>query len=162
MRDLQKWLQRNFYGVLMLLLAGGFVMVLVELLITDHTDGTQLVGVVASGVGVVLTLAALFVGGSARRIVAGLLLVLSLTGVLGTWEHFEEGREGGEAMRPAAVALANQPASFQLDEDENEEQEAAGESEGEAVPPPLAPLSLAGLSLMAALVILGTPEKSAP
>ena len=162
MASVQKWLQANLSPVFMVFFAGGFVMILVELVITDHLDGTQLVGVVASVVGALLTLAALFVTGRARLIVAGLLVLLSLTGLLGTYEHYEAANGGEEALRPASLTLANQPVRYALEEEEEEGEagEAAGEAEGgEEVPPPLAPLSLAGLSLMAALAIVGIPEK---
>ncbi len=141
MQKLQDWLQTRFYSVLMLLLVGGFLTLLAELVITDHLDGIQLVGVVASIAGTVLTLAALFVSSGARKVVAVLLLLLSVSGVMGAYQHYENRSGGEEAMRPASLARVYQPAGFQLQEDEGEE---AG---GASAPPPLAPLSLAGLML---------------
>jgi hypothetical protein len=54
----------------------------------------------------------------------------------------------------------NQQIAFTDDDDDARPEggERAGE-EGEAVPPPLAPLSLAGLSIFGALAILGAPRK---
>jgi hypothetical protein len=131
MSALEHWIQRHWAALLLWLLAGGFVMVLAELLLAAHTDGVQLVGVVASGVGLLLTLAALAVGRRARYTVAVLLLVLSVTGLLGTLQHFQARAENDDAR------------SEQRDE-------------SKGVPPPLAPLSLSGLGLMAVIATLGS------
>lgn len=157
MLAVQSWVQRRFYPMLMVLLAVGFAMLLVELLLTNHTDGIQLVAVAASVIGLVLTGAALFVRDSARLIVAGLMLLLSLTGVIGTFEHLEEreGRIVATELHQASPGQASyQMISMSADEDEEGEEGNEGE-EAEEVPPPLAPLSLAGLSMMAAVVMVG-------
>lgn len=160
MQAVRRFVQTQFFALMMLLLAGGFAMLLAELLWTEHTDGIQLVGVVASIAGIVLTLAALVVRARAAMILAVLLLLLSVTGLIGTYEHLEEGGgEAGEAQR--IDVAANRQIAFTDDDDDDarrEEGEREGEA-GESVPPPLAPLSLAGLSIFGVLGILGAPSK---
>ena len=122
-------------------------------------------------------------------LLAVLLAIVSLSGLIGTYEHFESRSEGGEAARPAlaqADAGANlaivyrpaadtQAASAQDDDEAGEGGEAAAAGEagegregreggeagegGEETPPPLAPLSLAGLSLMGAAVLLAKQDQ---
>jgi hypothetical protein len=142
-------------------------MLLGELLMTDHVDGIQLVAVVASAVGAVALLAGFFVRGLLRHIVVLLLLVLTLSGVLGAWEHFEEGER--EASVPTTLAAVD-PAGYQVIADrtstterapqqENEQNEGGAEREGGGgSPPPLAPLSLSGLALMGAIVLLAKQD----
>ena len=162
MQAIRRFVQAQFFVLLMLMLAGGFAMLLAELLWTEHTDGIQLVGAIASVVGLVLTLAALVVRGRAAMTLAVLLLLLSVTGLIGTFEHLEEGGEArGEAQR-VGVAVNQQIAFTDDDDDRAAATQEGGEregEEGEAVPPPLAPLSLAGLSIFGVLAILGAPRK---
>jgi len=152
MQNVRRMLQENYFTVMMLLLAGGFAMLLVELFMLDHTDGIQLVAVAASLSGLVLTLAALFVRGRAATTVAALLLVLSATGLFGAYEHLVN-REGESANAQRLVQPGNQPIAYYQDEETPAEGEAAGP------PPPLAPLSLAGLGVVAAATMLGAPRK---
>lgn len=163
---LQSFVQANFHQILMLLLAGGGLMVLVELLWTGHTDGLQLVGVVASAVMVVLAIAGLFVRGTLRITLAVLFVLLSITGLVGVLEHNEEGGEE-EADVPALVIgradAGMMPISYRSEalQQEDEEGEAAEAGEGgESTPPPLAPLSLSGLALMSAVVLLGRRDEN--
>ena len=173
MSVLESWVQRRLAVLLLGMLAGGFAILLVELLLTDHVNGVQLVAVAASVAGLVLTLAAMVVRGRARYGVAALLLVLSATGLLGAYEHFEE-RSGEEAAVPSLVASApaNQLIAFhaQDNDDDGPPQSEQGESgergeregeEAEGTPPPLAPLSLSGLSLMGVIVTLGEGKSRA-
>lgn len=154
MESLKAFVQRNLFPLLMLLIAGGFAIIVLELLWTGHWDGLQMIGLIASITGVVLGLAALFVKGSGRVVLAVLFLVLSLTGLVGVFEHNEERTEGGEASRtPVLVAASGdtmQPVAYRVQENEK--------GGGEAIPP-LAPLSLAGLSLMGAVVLLGFKQE---
>jgi hypothetical protein len=159
---LQSFVQAYFHQILMLLLAGGGLMVLVELLWTGHTDGIQLVGVIASALMVVLAIVGLFAHGTLRVTLAVLFVLLSITGLVGVLEHNEA---EGEADVPALVVnradAGMMPISYRslAPQQEDEEGEAgevteAGEA-GESAPPPLAPLSLSGLALMGAVVLLG-------
>ena len=160
MSALEGWVQRHLTKLLLGMLAGGFAILLAELLLTAHVDGIQLVAVVASVTGLILTVAAMFVSGRAGITVAALLLVLSVTGLVGAYEHFEE-RSGEEAAVPAYVAStpANQVINLRAQDDDD--RPARGEEGPEGAPPPLAPLSLSGLSLMAAIVTVGASKPRA-
>ena len=153
MRSIVAFVHDKFYTLIMLLIAGGFATIVAELVWTNHTDGIQRVGVIASIVGVLLGLAALFVRGNARLVVAGLFLVLSISGLMGVFQH-TEARSGEEEAYRLAAPGGYQPASYRLQEEDEEGEEGeggeAGES-GEAVPP-LAPLGLSGLALMGVVV----------
>ncbi len=173
MTSLQAMVRRNLINILLVLLLGGFVMLLAELLITNHVDGIQNVANVASLVGAAAILLGFFAKGTFRHLLVLLLLVLSLSGLLGAWEHLES-REGGEAQAPAALALrpdgyqtistgagADVERTLQQDDDEGEEAREGGDREGgEGAPPPLAPLSLSGLALMGAVVLLAKSDAS--
>jgi len=183
MLHLQTMVRRNLFNLLLAFLLGGFGMLLAELLLTNHVGGTQNVAIVASSVGAIAIFLGFWAKGVLRHLLVLLLLALSLSGLLGVREHLEEGREGSETYVPAAVTAAR-PAGYQRigsgagvdvertpqqpDEeheddmrDEEYEDSMRGESEdGEAVPPPLAPLSLSGLALMGAVILLAKPDMS--
>lgn len=153
MQTIRQMVQEKYYNIMMLLLAGGFAMLLAELLMLEHTDGIQLVAVIATFTGLILTLAALFVQGRAATIVVVALLTLSATGLFGAYEHLEN-REGESANIQRQAQPSNQMIAYAQDNtDEAKEDDEAGP------PPPLAPLSLAGLSLVAAATVLGAPRK---
>lgn len=119
------WLRSHFVEVVVLGAAGGFVMLLAELLMGAHTEGIQIVAVVSSILGLVLVMLGFLGRGALRRGAIYGLLFVAFTGVFGVFEHIEEG--GAEV----------------------------GEAESqEAVPPVLAPLSLAGVGLLAGLALL--------
>ncbi|MEZ4767449.1 MAG: hypothetical protein R2844_03380 [Caldilineales bacterium] len=171
MQSIQSFVQRRYWTLMMLFLIGGFAMLLVELVITNHTDGIQLVAVAASLAGLILAGVGLIASPKLRPIVAVLFLVLSLTGVIGVIEHQEAGGEEGErAARPAlttnasasgaAIALSRSLQGGDGDEDSPPTRDFQGPPPGESAPPPLAPLSLAGLSLMGTVVLLGRRDRS--
>jgi hypothetical protein len=152
MQTVSRMVQDNYFKIMILLLAGGFAMLLAELLMLDHTDGIQLVAVVASVTGLIVTIAALFVRGRAATIVVAVLLALSATGLFGAYEHLEN-REAESAGIQGQAQPGNQLiADYQENESEADEGQASP-------PPPLAPLSLAGLSLVAAITVFGAPRK---
>lgn len=174
MTSLQAMVRRNLFTILLVFLFGGFAMLLAELLVTNHVDGIQNVANVASLVGGVAILLGFFAKGTFRHLLVLLLLVLSLSGLLGAWEHLES-REGGEAGVPATMAARQDgyqtisngagvvvERTLQEDDDEGEEAREGGErgerEGGEGAPPPLAPLSLSGLALMGAVVLLAKPD----
>ena len=172
MSKLQGFLAQRQDTILLLLLAGGFAVVLGELVLYQHWDGTQLIGFGATVVGMLAVLAGIFVKGTLRTVIGLLLVVLSISGLIGAREHLEE---GGEAMspRPALVQqstlagaqeIAYRPGGLaQEEEDEAGEDREGGEGgeSGEEVPPPLAPLSLSGLALMGAVILLAKKEVAA-
>jgi hypothetical protein len=157
MNPLVTYVRRNFTTLVLWSVLAGFALMLAELLITEHYDGiTQLIAPLSCGVGILLIAAALL-RWPGRSSIAVLLLLLSLTGLFGAFEHFEEGgEEEGEARVPASIIVmhvSNEAAEEAVTISASEENE-AGEVEGregregeeEGNPPPLAPLSLSGLS----------------
>lgn len=180
MQKLEGVVRYQLVNILLLFLLGAFVMLAAELLLTSHVDGIQNVAVIASVVGAVAVLAGFFVKGTLRHLVVLVMVVLSLSGLLGAWEHLEN-RQGDEASAPGA-RMANVIGSYRLvgyqadplqqEEEENEEEEngeryEAGRNErkdderegGEGGPPPLAPLSLSGLALMGAVMLLAKQDE---
>lgn len=179
MKNFRSLLRQHQYTLLMLLLAGGFAVVLGELILYQHWDGVQLVGFLATVAGLLLVLIGMFAGGRLGNAVAVLLVILSLTGVIGAYEHYESSHKEKLAAAPArlesAATAGNQnvalrlaaapqaaPAEEHSEEGEAKAGSAAGENrdEAETPPPPLAPLSLAGLALMGAIVVAAKPESA--
>lgn len=131
--------------------ATGFGLVLVELILAQHTEGLQAVAVVASVFGLVLCLLGLLLPVRWVGLVVALgLLLPGVAGPIGVVLHTAGEAEAGDIQ-------AFSPPWFSWDEDEDE-----GEEEDEEEAPPLAPLSLSGLSLMAALGVLARSEHSSP
>ena len=171
MRSLLSFVHDKMYLLIMLLLAGGFVVLLAELLLTDHTQGIQMVAVLASVAGILLGLAALFFKGTGRLAVAALFLALSITGIVGVWEHTEARGGEEEAFRrpsPSAFQLVSNPLQESNEGNERGEsgeggerneqgefREGPGRGESEEAVPPLSPLGLSGLALIGAVVAAG-------
>ena len=134
-------LRKRFPDLVLLWIVGGFGILTLELLLTGHTKGTQLLGVFASAAGALLALLALLV----PRLRAGWLvgfLVVGFFGIVGVAEHAE-----GDESDGAAFAVAR------YDDEEGE----GGEGE-EAAPPPLAPLGLTGLAALGGLALFAREE----
>lgn len=189
MTSLQATVRRHLFPILLLLLAGGYLVILGELTIYQHWDGLQLVGFSATVLGLLAVLLGLFAKGGLRIGLAVLLAILSISGLIGTYEHYESRSEGGEAARPVLaqadagtnLLIAYRPAAdaqaVPAQDDDDEGKAAAGETGeggeggergerggaegGEEAPPPLAPLSLAGLSLMGAAILLAKQDQTA-
>ena len=103
MTSLQVTIRRYLTPILLLLLAGGFLVVLGELYLYHHWHGTQLIGFSATVIGLVAVLLGLFAKRGFRLGLAVLLVLVSVSGLIGTWEHFESrSEEGGEAARPGS------------------------------------------------------------
>lgn len=161
MNMVQSFVQRRYAALMLLLITGGFVMLLVELMMLDHTDGIQLVAVVASVAGLLLALAALMAPAKWRNTIAILFVLLSVTGLIGAYEHYEVGSGEGESEEARLVmpaSASNLQIVYRAQEAERREQGAA-EGQGESAPPPLAPLSLAGFGLMGAVATLGKRDE---
>lgn len=166
MDQMAGWIRKNLPEVVLAAAVGGFLMILAELIITDHLDGIQLVAVVASVIGLVVSAAGFVLRGAASRAGAILLVLLSISGLVGAFEHYEEGQEEAVA---AQYGLAVGQEYRYIDSDEEDEESVSGEEreageegeggeEGEAVPPPLAPLSLSGLALLGAMALLARSD----
>jgi hypothetical protein len=182
MANLQATIRRYLTPILLLLLAGGYLVILGELFLYQHWDGIQFVGFAATVIGLLSVLLGLFAKRGFRIALALLLAVISLSGLIGTYEHFESRAGEGEAGRglltqtTPSTAPTNMMVAYrestdtarlpaQEGDEEGENSAAGGEREGgeggeggEEVPPPLAPLSLAGLSLMGAAVLLAKQD----
>lgn len=160
MQGLQEMIRRRVFTLLLLLLAGGFIVLLAELLWTGHTEGIQIVAVIAGITGWVLTGLGAVLKRSAGPVLAAILLLLSLTGLLGTFEHLEEGEEAVGALPALAAHSGARTVTVAYRADSVQESEPReGREPGKTPPLPLAPLSLAGLSIMAAVVLLGRPPE---
>ncbi|MFN8468545.1 MAG: hypothetical protein U0X20_23505 [Caldilineaceae bacterium] len=183
MTSLQATIRRYLTPILLLLLAGGFLVVLGELYLYHHWQGTQLIGFAATVIGLVAVLLGLFAKRGFRLGLAILLALISVSGLFGTWEHFESrSEERREAALPALaqtvqpeqlaaaanMTIAYQPAAAErMGTQEGGEGAEAGEAPGrrergeggEQAPPPLAPLSLAGLSLMGAAILFAKQDE---
>lgn len=158
MSGLQGFLARQWQAVLLLLVAGGFVVIALELFITDHYDGIQVMGIIAPIVGIVAVLWGIFARGTLRTVLALLLLVVAFVGVMGVLQHFQNRGEAAIPVQMVRSAAGFQQVSWQAAPAGQEEDEAdAGGEAGEGAPPPLAPLGISGLALMGA-VILFTPR----
>lgn len=158
MTALRQFVVRNFYTIMYLLVAGSFLGLVAELVWTEHWDGIQLVGLAASAIGLVLALLAIFASARMRSVLAILFLVLSISGIVGAIEHNEARNEESSAtvIMAASVGPVVQPAPQYDGDEEGEEHEEEGE--GENVPP-LAPLSLAGMSIIGAVTLLADDRK---
>ena len=165
MSKVQAFLGQHRDTILLLLLAGGFVVVLGELVLYAHWEGTQLIGFSATVVGLLAVLVGIFVKGTLRTVIGLLLVVLSLSGLVGAREHLEASSEEAMSPRPALVqqnTLAGaQEIAYRPGALAQEEEGEGGEGGGETVPPPLAPLSLSGLALMGAVILLAKKEEAA-
>lgn len=160
MDNLSAWTRRHFVTLMLVFTAGGFVVVLAELLLERHYEGVQLIAPVSAGLGFALALFALARRGTLP--VALLFLTLSATGLFGTLEHFEERTEGGPT---AEAASSGTPPAAQLVSDVSDlatsaDGALAGPPGGGSAPPWLAPLSVSGLALLggAATLALGKRE----
>ncbi len=133
MTHLANLVQARFPTLVLVGVAAGFGMLLAELLLTGHTEGVQRIAVLTSVLGIGLGLMALWVSGSLRGLVIAAFALLALAGVYGALEH-REGADEREAQTQVRFVRERE--------------------EGEATPPPLAPLSLSGLALLGALATL--------
>ncbi|BAS29317.1 hypothetical protein [Limnochorda pilosa] len=167
---LQAAVTRRLADWVLVLVGGGFLVLFLELILTGHTEGVQLVGVVGSLAGLLLSLAGLKLSGRGPLRVAALMLLLGLTGLAGTFLHAEERLDGSErAGRPgvlAAQSLSGAAAAEEVRAGERDGRARLGEMDARepyepeaaearerrgSVPPPLAPLSLSGLALLGAV-----------
>lgn len=154
MSKLQGFLGRQQDTILLLLLTGGFAVILGELALYQHWEGIQLVGLIATVVGLLAVLAGIFLKGTGRTVAGLLLVVLAISGLMGMRQHADAAAQA-QAPRPALVQgetgvqeIAYRPA-------------APAQPAGETTPPPLAPLGLSGLALMGAVILLAKKDESA-
>ena len=103
-------LRRQSTTVLLLFVAAGFVFLLGELFFIGHTEGTQLIAVIARVLGILVSLVGLIPRTGVRRVAIGLFVVLALSGLYGVLEHREE-----RADRPEEANAALQSASSRIE-----------------------------------------------
>ncbi len=89
-----------------------------------------------------------------------LLILVSLTGLIGVYEHYETRQQNRLEAQSLTVSQDAQQAAPVGDED-NPQGTAQRPDAALAAsqPPPLAPLSLSGLSIVAAVAVLGASRK---
>ncbi len=130
-------IQRRFPQIVLAFLAGAFGLTFVELILMGHTEKTQIAGLVTAGLGVLFCLAALIAEGVWRRVTLVLLVLLATEGLAGTVFHrIGDPSKSHEAMPPAAEAPVPEKHA-----------------------PPLAPLSVTGLALLAAVALVARPKR---
>ena len=158
MNKLSAWTRNHFITLILAFTAGGFLFILAELLLERHWGGVQTIAPVSAVIGLVLVLLAL----TWRRAVptAVLFLLLGVTGLFGTFEHFEsrtEEHDGppGQASQVMLQAVSAPPASAEGE---------AGPPDGSrrGGPPWLAPLSLSGLALLGGTATLAGKNDKTP
>lgn len=137
--------------IILLANAVAFALLLAELLITEHTDGTQLVAPATAVAGILLCLVALAIPVRLRIVPAILLVALSVTGIIGFVQHME-----GEEDEDSRAVQANS------DDDDDEADERDDDDDDEEDPPPLAPLGLSGTALLGAIAALAAPSRREP
>ncbi len=127
-------------SVLLIFVAAGFALLLGELLMIGHINQIQMVGVVSSAVGLILSLLGFIPRVGLRRIVIGLFVVLALVGLFGVFIHM-----GGRARRQAQMA------SVQMPEDRLMRRALTSFRRNPPLVPPLALSGLSGLGIVALL-----------
>ena len=136
--------------------AGGFAGTFAELLLTDHSEGTQAIAVIVAGIGAGLCLAGLVARSRIMlRAVAIGLLLLAISGPVGVFLH-----AGGEVdASEAPLSVENVPAPDEEDDedDDGDEDEDEDDDDDEGVPP-LAPLALSGLGLLGVVGVLARED----
>ena len=105
----QRFVQRNFHALLMTLVGAGFVLILLELIGYKHYQGLQIVGLATTIIGAIAAFAGIRATGRLRMGLAGVLIILSLAGLLGTFEHNEKRLGGGGEGRPGAQSAEGAP-----------------------------------------------------
>ncbi len=131
------WFQARLPQSVLLMTAGGFGLTLIELMLIGHHEKTQVMGLVVCGIGLLMSVLGLVAQGIWRKVVVGVLVLVALEGFAGTLIH----RIGDPAKpREEQAAVAVQP-------------EKGDEHGGEHHAPPLAPLSIMGLAVLASMAI---------
>ncbi len=155
MANFRLWLGKHFTNLILAFTAGGFAFLLAELLLERHWEGSQLIAPVAASLGLILALVSL--AGQRSVAVIALFLLLSVSGLFGTFQHFEERTEPNEepseqaTVRVIPIADVTTTAPRAAPDGEFS---GSPEGRGGGGPPWLAPLSLSGLALLGAAATL--------
>lgn len=175
-RNLSHTVRSRFPELVMGACVLGFAFLLAELISYDHyREGTQIVGFVATIVGLVLSGLAFLRGRMIQNVVLALLGLLSLVGLFGIIEHrearledaakFAQRQAAGQAgtgaagtAQPSAAAPATGATASSTTAGQ---QTPAGFKPGSDIPV-LAPLSLSGLAGLAFLALLARRPDDGP
>lgn len=175
MQSVQNFVQKNLFSLLLLVTAGGFAMLLAELMLMGHTAGDQQIGAIAAAIGLLLALVGMVAKGNLRYLLVVLFLVLSVSGIYGTIEHAEGREHRAEEIHGLTITVTGDEHheadekeeaehSSKVASDEEEEEEEAEEIGEELLeeftefPPMLSPLALSGFAALGAVVLLGKKE----
>lgn len=149
---LQSFVRQRFFPLIMGMLAVGFLLLLGELIGYKHFEGIQWVGTGAVIIGLLAALLGIGARGGLRKGLIYLFLVLALTGLLGEWEHNEDRLRGESGPQGAGQQT-------DVGQGDGDQQSGPGGSE-EGIPPPiLAPLSVSGLCLFGAIMLLARRDQ---
>lgn len=142
---IQAIVRSRFHLLVMSVIAGGFLVLLTELLIYSHYQQLQLVGLAAVIIGLIASVLGIGARGTMRTRLVAVFLVVSLSGLLGLYFHNER-RIGGESGPPQAGG--------------SEPQGGETGSDGPRMPPPvLASLSVTGLCIFGAVMLLARRDE---
>lgn len=146
MADFRSWLNKQLSLILLVLVGGGFLMIMIELLMTEHFNGAQQVGFFAALFGLALTAHSVIAKPKTQSYLAILFLCLALFGFIGVFEHYGT-RKAKEILNMMQATTLNSPDA------------AGGEGRPRIISPPLlAPLSLSGLALLGVVALLAGQE----
>ncbi len=152
----ETWIRERFPQLVGLMVVGGFALILAELLLMDHTEKTQKIGVLMTVVGMLGAGLGLVVGPRFRKALLGVLVLVAASGLFGTYEHLEEAQEHREkAAKRQQSTLVVRKADFDRSASlESEAGEHDKEEKEESGPPPLAPLGVSGLAVLGGLALM--------
>lgn len=134
--------RHNFTNFMLSIVACGFFVLLIRLMVALHFSGVQLVAIFSTLLGLLFAIHGI-VQPPARRVLGVGLLILGLLGFLGTYEHY--------AAHKTRVAL------FDLQQQLANTKTTSTKPSG---PPPFAPLYLSSLALFATVVMLSADDRS--
>lgn len=145
MAQLRAFMQERFWVIILLFVIGGFLAIAVELIFIGHLHDSQLVAVYAAFFGASVAIHGLMASERVRFYLAGALLLLSIMGMIGIFEHFgaRKTKEGMALVQQMTIAMTEDATTIGGVDSANNSFLAPITS-----PPILAPLSLSGLSLL--------------
>lgn len=146
MAEVRSWLKKQLSLILLVLVGAGFLMIMIELLMTEHFNGAQQIGFFAALFGFALTVHGVIARPKTQSYLAILFLCLALFGFVGVFEHYGV-RKAKEILNMMQATTLSSPDA------------AGGEVRRRIISPPLlAPLSLSGLALLGMIALLASEE----
>lgn len=168
MQTVQNFVQKNLFSLLLLVTAGGFAMLLAELLLMGHTHNTQQIALIAAAAGLLLALVGMIAKGKLRYLLVILFLALSASGLYGAVEHIEGREHRAEEVHGLTITVTGgedgekEEAEHSSKATADEEEEELGDElleEFTAFPPALSPLALSGFAALGAVILLGKKDE---